>query len=53
MAFNVAELVVGLGLVMLVLGVAVGGVGLALGGLAIPSLARRVHVDPVAAPEAS
>lgn len=48
MAFNVADLVVGLGLMMLVLGLAVGGVGVALGGLAIPALARRVHVDPVA-----
>ena len=53
MAFNVADLVVGLGLMMAVLGVAVGGVGLALGGLAIPSLARRVHVEPVAATHAS
>ena len=50
MAFNVADLVVGLGFMIVVLGIAVGGVGLALGGLAIPALARRVHVDPVAAP---
>ena len=50
MAFNVADLVVGLGLMILVLGLAVGGVGVALGGLAMPALARRVHVDPVAAP---
>jgi hypothetical protein len=49
MAFNVADLVVGLGAMMLVLGLAVGGVGVALGGLVIPALARRVHVDPVAA----
>jgi hypothetical protein len=49
MAFNVADLVVGLGVLMLALGFAVGGVGVALGGLAIPALARRVHVDPVAA----
>jgi hypothetical protein len=49
MAFNVADLVVGLGLMIVVLGVAVGGIGVALGGLAIPALARRVHVDPVAA----
>jgi hypothetical protein len=51
MAFNIADLVVGLGLMMLVLGASVGGVGVALGGLAIPSLARRVHVEPIAAHE--
>jgi hypothetical protein len=49
MAFNVADLVVGLGLMILVLGLAVGGLGVALGGLAIPALARRLHVQPVAA----
>jgi hypothetical protein len=49
MAFNVADLVVGLGLMILVLGFAVGGMGVALGGLAIPTLARKVHVDPLAA----
>jgi hypothetical protein len=49
MAFNVADLVLGLGVMMLALGVAVGGVGVALGALAIPTLARRVHVDPVVA----
>lgn len=49
MAFNVADLVVGIGVLILALGLAVGGVGVALGGLAIPALARRVHVDPVAA----
>jgi hypothetical protein len=49
MAFNVADLVVGLGLMIVVLGFAVGGVGVALGGLAIPSLAKKVHVDPLAA----
>lgn len=49
MAFNVADLVVGIGVLVLALGLAVGGVGVALGGLAIPALARRVHVDPVAA----
>jgi hypothetical protein len=50
MAFNVADLVTGLGLMILVLGLVVGGVGVALGGLAIPSLARRVHVEAIAAP---
>jgi hypothetical protein len=49
MAFNVADLVIGLGLLFAVLGVAIGGVGVALAGLAIPAFARRVHVEPVAA----
>jgi hypothetical protein len=49
MAFNVADLVMGLGLMIAVLGLAVGGIGVALGGLAIPALARRFHVEPVAA----
>ena len=49
MAFNLTDLVVGLGFMIVVLGLAVGGVGVALGGLAIPALARRVHVDPVVA----
>lgn len=49
MAFEISNLVVGLGLMILVLGFAVGGLGIALGGLVIPSLARKVHVDPVAA----
>lgn len=49
MAFEVADLVIGLGALIAVLGFAVGGVGVALGGLAIPALARRVNVEPVAA----
>lgn len=49
MAFNLTDLVVGLGLMILVLGLAVGGVGVALAGLAMPRFARRIHVDPVAA----
>ncbi|HVM09490.1 MAG TPA: hypothetical protein VM345_13565, partial [Acidimicrobiales bacterium] len=49
MAFNVADLVMGLGLMIAVTGIAVGGLGFALAGLAIPTLARKVHVDPVAA----
>jgi hypothetical protein len=49
MAFNVGDLVIGLGLMILVLGVAVGGMGVALGALAIPSLAKKVHVDPLVA----
>lgn len=49
MAFNVSDLVVGIGAMLIVLGVAVGGLGVALGALAIPSLARRLHVEPVVA----
>jgi hypothetical protein len=49
MAFNVADLVVGLGFMILVLGLAVGGLGFALAGLVFPSLARKVHVEPIAA----
>jgi hypothetical protein len=49
MAFNVANLVVGLGLMMAALGIAVGGVGVALAGLAIPAFAKKVHVYPAAA----
>jgi hypothetical protein len=50
LAFNVADLVVGLGVMVIVLGLAVGGVGVALGALAIPFMAREFHVEPVAAP---
>ena len=46
MAFEVANLVLGLGAMIAVTGLAVGGVGVALAGLAIPSVARRVH-NPV------
>ena len=49
MAFEISNLVVGLGLMIVVLGFAVGGLGVALGGLVIPSLAKKVHVDPIAA----
>lgn len=49
MAFEVSTLVTGLGLMILVLGLAVGGLGVALAGLAIPSLGRKLHVEPVAA----
>jgi len=49
MAFNVSDLVVGVGFIIVVLGVAVGGIGVALAGLAIPALARRFQVEPVAA----
>jgi hypothetical protein len=49
MAFEVATLVTGLGLMISALGIAVGGTGVAFAGLVLPSVARRVHVDPVAA----
>ena len=49
MAFNVADLVLGLGLMIGVLGLAVGGLGVALGGLVIPSFAKKLHVEPVVA----
>jgi hypothetical protein len=49
MAFNVSDLVIGLGVAFAALGFVIGGVGVALGGLAIPTLARRLHVEPVAA----
>ena len=49
MAFNVADLVIGLGAMIAFTGIAVGGLGFALAGLAFPALARKVHVDPVAA----
>jgi hypothetical protein len=49
LAFNVADLVAGLGAVVIVLGVATSGVGIALAGLVIPGLARRFHLEPVAA----
>ncbi|HET7489933.1 MAG TPA: hypothetical protein VFJ85_18550 [Acidimicrobiales bacterium] len=47
MAFNVSDLVVGLGLMILVLGIAVGGIGIALAALVIPALAKKAHVEPV------
>jgi hypothetical protein len=48
MAFNVADLVIGLGVMIAALGLALGGVGVALAGLAIPSFSRRLHVEPMA-----
>ena len=53
MAFNIADLVVGLGLAIAVLGFAVGGLGVVLASLAIPSVARRFHVQPVVEPPAA
>lgn len=49
MAFEVANLVTGLGALIVVLGLSVGGVGVALAGLAIPSWSSKLHVEPVAA----
>jgi hypothetical protein len=49
MAFNLTDLVVGLGVMILALGLAVGGVGVVLGEPAIPRLIRRVPVEPVGA----
>jgi hypothetical protein len=49
MAFEVANLVTGLGALILVLGLSVGGVGVALAGLAIPAWSKKLHVEPVAA----
>lgn len=49
MAFNVGDLVIGLGALIAVLGIAIGGVGIALEGLVVPALAKRLHVNPVAA----
>jgi hypothetical protein len=49
MAFNVADLVIGLGVLISVLGISLAGIGIALGALAIPALARRFRVQPVAA----
>jgi hypothetical protein len=48
MAFEVSTLVIGVGALLLVLGVAVGGVGIALAGLVLPKLAHLLHVEPVA-----
>jgi hypothetical protein len=48
MAFKIADLVVGIGVLLAALGIAVGGVGLALAGLAIPAVGRRFHVNPAA-----
>jgi hypothetical protein len=49
MAFNIADLVVGLGAMIIVLGLAVGGVGVALEAIASPAWARRFHTKLVVA----
>jgi hypothetical protein len=48
MAFEVSTLVIGIGALLFVLGFAVGGVGVALAGLALPRFAHLFHVEPVA-----
>jgi hypothetical protein len=49
MAFEVSTLVIGIGALLVVLGFAIGGVGVALAGLALPRFAEKLHVQPVAA----
>jgi hypothetical protein len=49
MAFNVADLVIGLGVFIAVLGLVIGGIGLTLGALVNPGLARRFQLAPVTA----
>ena len=49
MAFEVSTLVIGIGALLVVLGFAVGGMGVALAGLALPRFAAKFHVEPVAA----
>jgi len=49
MAFEVSTLVVGIGALLVFLGFAIGGVGVALAGLALPKLAHYLHVEPVTA----
>jgi hypothetical protein len=49
MAYEVSTLVIGIGALLVVLGFAIGGVGVALAGLALPRCAERRHVQPVAA----
>jgi hypothetical protein len=47
MAFEISTLVMGLGLMLVVLGFAVAGVGIALAALVLPKLAHLLHVEPV------
>jgi len=49
MAFNVADLVIGLGVFIAVLGLVIGGIGLTLGALVNPGLARRFQLAPATA----
>ena len=47
MAWDVATLVIGLGLMMGVLGLVIGGIGVTLGGFFSPSFARTASPEPV------
>jgi hypothetical protein len=47
MAFEISTLVMGLGLMLVVLGFAIAGVGIALAALVLPKLAHLLHVEPV------
>ena len=49
MAYEVSTLVIGIGALLVFLGFAIGGVGVALAGLALPRFAEKMHVQPVAA----
>jgi hypothetical protein len=49
MAFNIADLVIGLGLAIAVIGLAFGGLGIRLGALPSPAAARRFAVQPATA----
>jgi hypothetical protein len=45
MAFNVAELVKGIGIFISVSGILIAGIGVALAGMAFPGFGHRLHVD--------
>lgn len=49
MAFNVADLVIGLGVFVAVVGLVVVGIGLTLGAMVNPGLARKFQLAPVTA----
>jgi hypothetical protein len=49
MAFNIADLVIGLGLAIAVIGLAFGGLGVRLGALPSAAVARRFAVQPATA----
>jgi hypothetical protein len=50
MAFEIANLVIGLGALLAALGIAVGGLGFALEALTWPTFAKRFHVTPPVTP---
>lgn len=49
MAFNIADLVIGLGLAIVVIGLVFGGLGIRLGALPSPAAARAFAVQPATA----